>query len=440
MGNALTLKTLRITMSRFINNRNIQQSDSFDDIDFNEAVRLPDGGSTCETYRTKWHRHEVFVKRLKKEFRTNPLYLDALDKEYEIGVNLKHPSLPDYREFHRDYIVMDFIDGHTLASMIKNNDPWLRNEKNIIRLLKELVNVVDYLHRHNVTHCDIKPDNIMITANNKNLVLIDLDKCYTDALNDTSGDPSKYGLVKSHEGKITIDFHGIGRIVNLLKEKVSGFKFSRYSTFIKECNKEEPSVDDLLQILDYKPGNPARKLYWMVSLAPFIVALLYGGVLLLLQGKNGYEDNYGISDPDLQKDTLNTISTERQAKPENEDENREESHILKRDMPARTQDQIHAKAQEMAIILDKRIQPYFNELNLSLDSIKKMRSDPQITSNQLATAITRLMDKEDEYCAETFEILKEIYPGITDREAWRVMAYSKAYTGYKQRASKILSP
>lgn len=80
-------------------------------IDFDDAVKLPCGGSTCDIYKTRWQRRDVFVKRLKKEYRAKPLYLDALDKEFDVGVGLRHPSLPEYREFHRDDIIMDYIDG-----------------------------------------------------------------------------------------------------------------------------------------------------------------------------------------------------------------------------------------------------------------------------------------------------------------------------------------
>ena len=176
------------------------------EINLDTAVRLPEGGSTCDIYRTKWQRRDVFVKRLKEKYRSNPLYLDALDKEFDIGVKLRHPSLPVYHEFHRDYIVLDYIDGQTLAEMIERQDPWLKKEKNIIRMLKELVDVLGYLHQHNIAHCDIKPDNIMITANGRNLVLIDFDKSYTDALNDTSGHPGKYGLPADAKGRFAIDF------------------------------------------------------------------------------------------------------------------------------------------------------------------------------------------------------------------------------------------
>lgn len=436
-------------MSGFLNEGSDREENYPREINFEEAVRLPDGGSTCEIYRTKWQRREVFVKRLKPEYRSNPLYLDALDKEYEIGVGLKHPALPDYREFHRDYIVMDYVDGATLADMIKNQDPWLINEKNIIRMLRELIDVTDYLHRHNVTHCDIKPDNIIITANNKNLVLVDLDKCYTDSLNDTSGDPSKYGLSGDQPGRIAIDFHGVGRVVEIMKEKVVGFSFSRYAAFIKECYKPEPSTDDLLQILDYKPGNPYKKFYWMVTVAPFVAALLYGAVLLLTQGKGGYDDAYGITDPAPQEqDTLKPTETpmpekrETTIEPDTRKDNPEvkktgEEVKTKEDPVPQTKEQIDEQTRVKASYLDKRIQPMFDELNTRLDNLEKMKTDPDITREQYYREITTLMDMEDEYCQEAFEILKETYPNITEREAWRVMSFSKAYTGYKHRASGL---
>ena len=165
-------------MSQFLKQENEYSTERYQGIDFDDAVKLPAGGSTCDISKTRWQRRDVFVKRLKEEYRAKPLYLDALDKEFDVGVGLRHPSLPEYREFHRDYIIMDYIDGETLAVMIKRNDSWLTKEKNIVAMLRELIDVVDYLHRHNVVHCDIKPDNIMIRSNTKHLVLIDFDKSW----------------------------------------------------------------------------------------------------------------------------------------------------------------------------------------------------------------------------------------------------------------------
>lgn len=419
-------------MSRFLQNIGFKDESFRQEIDFEDAIRLPDGGSTCDTYRTRWQRREVFVKRLKEEYRTNPIYLDALDKEFEIGVNLKHPSLPDYREFHRDYIVMDFIDGTTLADMIKHQDSWLKNEKHIIKMLRELVEVTDYLHRHNVTHCDIKPDNIMITANNHNVVLIDFDKCYTDSLCDTSGDPSKYGLTSMERGRISIDFHGIERVVELIKEKLPGFSFRKYNEFVKECKSKDCTPDKLLEILDHIPVNYLKRYNWLMTLAPFIVALIFGIALWLTQEKNGYEDSDGIIDTlPVNKDSIKLPPTETPK----EDRASEKTIISP---SSRSQEQIHLEAQEMATQLDKRIQSYFDELNAGIENLATFSNDSDVTSTQLLDSIRKHADKEDEYFQETFAILNETFPGLSEREQWRVMAYSKAYTGYKRKAEPIL--
>ena len=242
-------------MSQFLKQENEYSTEHSQGIDFDDAVNLPAGGSTCDIYRTRWQRRDVFVKRLKEPLRSKPLYLDALDKEFDVGVNLRHPSLPDYREFHRDYIIMDYIDGETIAVMIKRNDPWLTKEKNIVAMLRELIDVVDYLHRHNVVHCDIKPDNIMIRSNTRHLVLIDFDKSYTDALRDTSGHPSKYGLEVDEVGRTAIDFRGIGLVVEQLKNELPDFNFSVCEHFVKACYKPDASCEELTAILDNIHSN-----------------------------------------------------------------------------------------------------------------------------------------------------------------------------------------
>lgn len=432
-------------MSRFLQDTSHEEKISHRDIDFDDIIRLPAGGSICDIYRTKWHRRDVFVKRLKEEFRSNPLYLDALEKEYDVGSGLRHPSLPYYHEYHRDYIVMEYIDGETLAKMIKNRDPWLNHEKNVLRILRGLVEVIDYLHRHNVTHCDIKADNIMITANNHNLVLIDFDKCYTDSFNETSGDPLKYGLTEKDQGRISIDFHGMAQLIEKMANQIPGFRFSKYAAFIKECNKKEPSTEELLNILDYKPGKPSRKLYWMITLAPFCVALLFGFVLLLTQGKGGYEKNLGVDEPSTQGVSTPYIEPDKELREEEGDENniqKENNREFLNSNPIPlpvSQEESFSKAREMASQLDIRIKPYFDELNTLLENLVKQQSKPDITGVQLLTLIRNYTDQEEDYYQEAYEILKEMYPGITDREAWRVLSYSKVYTDYNHKSVSILN-
>ena len=187
----------------------------------------------------------------------------------------------------------------------------------------------------------------------------------------------------------------------------------------------------------------------MVTVAPFVAALLYGAVLLLTQGKGGYDDAYGITDPaPQQQDTLKSLETTMPEKtgttiePDTPKDNPEAKQAVeevktKEGPVPQTKDQIDEQTRVKASYLDKRIQPMFDKLNTRLDNLKKMKSDPDITREQYYGEMAVLMDMENEYCQEAFEILKETYPNITEREAWRVMSFSKAYTGYKHRASGL---
>ncbi len=394
-------------MSQFFKSSNEYDAEMAAGIDFDDAVKLPAGGSTCDIFRTRWQRRDVFVKRLKDEYRTKPLYLDALDKEFDIGVGLHHPSLPEYREFHRDYIVMDYIDGQTLAEMLRLHDPWLSKEKNIVRLLTELVDVVDYLHRHNVVHCDIKPDNIIITSNTKNLVLVDFDKSYTDALNDTSGHPGKYGLSKDEVGRTAIDFHAIGMLVERLKREVPGFRLPAYKKFVSACYRPDVNCEELKEILAVRHQKTSGMgiVAWIIAVCLLIGLFLYLGQRTMVTAEQ----------QEIPIDTTTIVVPQ-----------------------VKTQEEIHDDSQTMAAMLDTRIQPAFDELLAGLDHLNVLKSDESLSGQQLLDSIRHHGDLADEYINEAFEILKETYPDLTEREAWRVMAYSKAYTEYTRRATPEL--
>jgi len=180
-------------------------------VDFSRARMLPNTGATCDVYEYRYGSKRFLIKRIKEEHDGKSVILEAFRKEYEIGVTLDHRALPTYRFITDDYIVMDYVDGKTLAAMIRDRDPWLDETANVRRMLTQLTEVIDYLHQKNVVHCDVKCDNVMITSGTRNVVLIDLGEAYTYALDRFAGDPRLYGL-DLHEdmGSPDIDFHGVG--------------------------------------------------------------------------------------------------------------------------------------------------------------------------------------------------------------------------------------
>ncbi|MDE5809130.1 MAG: protein kinase [Muribaculaceae bacterium] len=429
-------------MSQFLNNDSQYSRYNRDgEIDFDDAVKLPEGGSTCDIYRTRWQRRDVFVKRLKEQYRTNPIYLDALDKEFDIGVKLRHPSLPIYHEFHRDYIVLDYTDGLTLAEMIKRQDPWLKSEKNIVKMLKELVDVVGYLHRHNIVHCDIKPDNIMITANGRNLVLIDFDKSYTDSLGDTSGHPGKYGLPIDEKGCMAIDFHGMAMVVEKLKSNIPGFKFSNYKKFVKACFAADANCDDLLEILSQPTNSNYNK--GIVKTILVIGGLIAVIILITFLGKKPSGDSDNVeSAKDTHMEEIRKTEPNDSIIPESTyiEEKTVITTPTNQQIPSptkrvpRTEAEIHAEAKEMAAELDKRIKPYFSGLMEGLDRLKELKDDSTYSAQQLLDSIRVILEPEESCIATAYGVLEDMYPGLTPRERARIMSYSKVYTGYTRRA------
>lgn len=401
-----------------------------ENIAFEDAVLLKKSGSTCEVYRTHRHLREVFVKRLKQEFRSHPVYLDALDKEFEIGVGLRHPSLPYYREFHRDYIVIDYIDGETLSEMIQRGDPWLCHERNIVRLLRQLVDVVDYLHRHGICHCDIKPDNLMITSRNKNLVLIDFDKSYTDSLCDTPGDPERYGLPVGSEGSVRMDMEGIARLMEEIKGSVRGFRFRKYRDFTAAC-RTGADFSDLEEILDYDPLKSKGKI-------PILI------ILMTLLGV-GWATYYIFSNREERISNLESIAATSDSMivcgvedsiviPE--DGGSSQSLFLHEERLV-SQDELMQQAQTRAGALDPRIRSYYDDLHAGLDRLLLLQADTSLRAADLLEAIREHGDKEEGVLKETEAILKDMVPGITDRELWRVLGNSVVYTRYMRRARPL---
>ena len=100
--------------------------------------------------------------------------------ERDILKRLRSEYFPRVFDFHMDYegngyLIMDYIEGCDLGRYI--HDTGALNPKNVLIWLKYLCQIVGYLHEHEIIHGDIKPSNIMITPENK-LVLLDFGLSY----------------------------------------------------------------------------------------------------------------------------------------------------------------------------------------------------------------------------------------------------------------------
>lgn len=111
-----------------------------------------------------------------KKIRTDRVNLISKDLEIKVLLNLKHTYLPRILDFwsYNDevYTVMEYIEGKSLKECIDEGRHF--SEKEVIRLTRQLAEVLKYLHESSlhIIHGDIKPANIMLTPED-NICLID---------------------------------------------------------------------------------------------------------------------------------------------------------------------------------------------------------------------------------------------------------------------------
>ena len=252
-------------------------SSSFSDIQptYSDAELLPVGGSTCDCYRVKLYGKFHFMKRLKPELRTNPIYASALQKEFETGYRLEHPHLVRYVSKDDDYLLTEYVDGENLRAFTDSHPDYFKSRKNADRFMRQLLDVVGYLHQHQVVHLDLKPDNILITRIGYNVKLTDLGYCYTDTYTDTMGRTDKYAAPEQLNGLSKVDartdIYAIGKILQTLPCA------HIYNKVIARCTAETPSkryqtVDDLSKALD---TPDYRKWLWLLPLLLMVAIGLY---------------------------------------------------------------------------------------------------------------------------------------------------------------------
>jgi serine/threonine protein kinase len=107
------------------------------------------------------------------------------DSELNIMKNLKHPNIVKYVGCHHYkqwiYIIMEHVPYGELAEELKKHGKI--PEADVQQVAKQILHALDYLHRRNITHRDIKPDNILIASRNPLVVKLSdfgLSKCVND--------------------------------------------------------------------------------------------------------------------------------------------------------------------------------------------------------------------------------------------------------------------
>lgn len=101
-------------------------------------------------------------------------YRQAFVREAKMLATLHHPNIVEvldvFDENNTSYMVMTFVKGKSLQQIVETRGKLPYPET--VNYIAQITNAVGYIHDHHILHRDIKPDNIMITADFK-AILID---------------------------------------------------------------------------------------------------------------------------------------------------------------------------------------------------------------------------------------------------------------------------
>jgi serine/threonine protein kinase len=126
---------------------------------------------------------KVAIKFLPSEVATDERAKQRLLREARTAATLDHPNICAIYEVGQEgdnsFIVLQYIEGETLASRIKRHLP---DVPEALAIAVQVADALNEAHARGIIHRDIKPENIMLTARNQVKVLdFGLAKMMTDS-------------------------------------------------------------------------------------------------------------------------------------------------------------------------------------------------------------------------------------------------------------------
>lgn len=107
---------------------------------------------------------EVAVKILRGDLAEDEKFVRRFQREANSASSLKHPNIVEVYDVGEDngkyFIVMEYINGKTLKSLIKKRGVLTVEE--VVDIMLQLTSAVSCAHDSYIIHRDIKPQNVMI--------------------------------------------------------------------------------------------------------------------------------------------------------------------------------------------------------------------------------------------------------------------------------------
>jgi len=234
-------------------------------------------------YTAKFNGKKVIVKALKPECAADAACRASLRQEYDTTSILDNKYIRKALDFVQieglgDCIIFEYIEGKSLAEHVRVGT---LSEKQVKSVLAEVCEALYYLHRNGIVHCNLSPENILVTANDCRARLIDL------GVPETKQDADRELLIKEMEfvapeiikGEDVdnrADIYSLGKIMEFIGERNISKQFGAVATHCTQFSREQryDNVSDVRSAI--------TKSHSIVKVAIVAAVLLVLGVLAFI--------------------------------------------------------------------------------------------------------------------------------------------------------------
>ena len=180
-----------------------------------EIVAAIGAGGMGEVYRAHDTRlaRTVAIKILPLNLAANPERRERFLREARAVAALEHPHICVLHDCGRergvDYIVMEYLEGETLADRLARG---ALPQPEALLYASNIVSALDAAHRQGIVHRDLKPDNIMLTRTGAKLLDFGLAKLH----------PAPESAEATRTAQLTLEGTRLGTPSYMAPEQIEG--------------------------------------------------------------------------------------------------------------------------------------------------------------------------------------------------------------------------
>ena len=264
-----------------------------------------DGSGYSKFYTVISGGRKLFLKAINPENGSTTENISRLEREYKLFERLygnEHiVRCIDLRDDPKVglYIVMEYVDGMTLAEFLATS-PSASERKHI---LNELLDAVAFIHSHQVVHNDLKLENILITRNGHSVKLIDFGYADCDfSIDKATGGTKSYAspeLLGGGEIDCKSDIYSIGLIIRALFPH-------RYKLIARKCQHENADKR-YKKVSDIAKAIRRRDMGLLLSVVIAVIGIVLFVVVWLV---NKWQDEPDLPEIDIPAQVTTVDSTE----------------------------------------------------------------------------------------------------------------------------------